>query len=190
MTILVITRNLQRREGHREKIGGSMLGEIMIHTVGHSDHTTAAFIDLLRQHGITLVIDVRSHPYSRWANQFNREVLAGDLEGSDAGIGYVFLGEALGGRPADRSLYDPGQDRPDYQRVAQTDAYQAGIGRLLALARSEQVALMCSEGDHRHCHRHLLITQTLLDQGVRIVHIQPDGSTVEGERIAQQLSFF
>jgi uncharacterized protein (DUF488 family) len=172
------------------KMPGNMPDEMTIHTVGHSDHTTAAFIDLLRRHGITLVIDVRSHPYSRWASQFNREVLAADLEGSDAGIGYVFLGEALGGRPADRSLYDQGQDRPDYQRVAQTGAYQAGIERLLALARPERAVLMCSEGDHRHCHRHLLITQTLLDQGVQIVHIQPDGSTVEGERIAQQLSLF
>jgi uncharacterized protein (DUF488 family) len=169
---------------------GNMPDELTIHTVGHSNHTTAAFIDLLRRHGITLVIDVRSQPYSRWANQFNREVLARNLEGSDAGIGYVFLGETLGGRPSDRSLYDPGQDRPDYRRVAQTDAYETGIKRLLELARTERVVLMCSEGDHRHCHRHLLITQTLLDQGVRIVHIQPDGSIREGERIAQQLSLF
>jgi uncharacterized protein (DUF488 family) len=49
---------------------------------------------------------------------------------------------------------------------------------------------MCSEGDHRQCHRHLLITQTLLGRGVRVLHIQPDGTTVEGERIAQQLSLF
>ena len=164
--------------------------ELTIYTVGHSDHTTGAFIDLLRQHSITLLIDVRTQPYSRWANQFNREVLARDLEGSDAGIGYLFLGDALGGRPADRSLYDPGQDRPDYQRMAQTDAYRAGIERLLALVRAERAVLMCGEGDHRRCHRHLLIAQTLLDHGVRIVHIQPDGSTVEGERITQQLSLF
>jgi uncharacterized protein (DUF488 family) len=167
-----------------------MPDELTIHTVGHSDHTTAAFVDLLQRHGITLVIDVRSHPYSRWANQFNREVLARDLEDSDTGIGYLFLGDALGGRPASPKLYDPGQDRPDYQRVAQTGVYRAGIERLLALARAERVVLMCSEGDHRRCHRHLLITQTLLDRGVRTVHIQPDGSTVEGERVAQQLSFF
>jgi uncharacterized protein (DUF488 family) len=49
---------------------------------------------------------------------------------------------------------------------------------------------MCSEGDHRQCHRHLLITQSLLQRGVRVRHIQPDGSLVEGVREAEQLSLF
>ena len=162
--------------------------DLLIHTIGHSDHTTAAFVDLLRDHGITLVVDVRSQPYSRWASQFNRETLAHDLE--DAGIAYRFLGDALGGRPADPALYDPGQERPDYQRVQQMPAYQAGIERLLELARADRVALMCGEGDHRQCHRHLLVTQTLLGRGVRVLHIQPDGRTIEGEPVARQLSLF
>jgi len=162
--------------------------DLLIYTIGHSDHTTAAFVDLLRRHGITLVVDVRSQPYSRWAPQFNREVLARDLD--DAGIAYRFMGDALGGRPTDPALYDPGQERPDYQRVEQTPAYQAGIDRLLDLAGAERVAVMCSESDHRRCHRHLLITQTLLGRGVRVLHIQPDGETVEAELEPQQLSLF
>jgi uncharacterized protein (DUF488 family) len=160
---------------------------LLIHTIGHSDHTTAAFVDLLRGHAITLVVDVRSRPYSRWAHQFNRENLARDLQ--DADIAYRFLGRTLGGQPSDPHLYHPGRERPDYARVAQTPVYQAGLDRLLELARTERVAVMCSEGDHRHCHRHLLIAQTLLARGVRVLHIQPDGRTVEGERVAQQLSF-
>jgi len=162
--------------------------DLLIHTVGHSDHTTTAFVDLLRRHGITLVVDVRSQPYSRWAHQFNRETLARDLQ--DAGIAYRFMGDTLGGRPADPTLYDPGQERPDYQRVEQTPDYQAGIDQLLDLAGSEKVAVMCSEGDHRRCHRYFLITQTLLERGVRVFHIQPDGTTVQGEQIPQQLSLF
>jgi uncharacterized protein (DUF488 family) len=161
---------------------------LLIHTIGHSDHTAETFVHLLHQHGITLVVDVRSQPYSRWANQFNRETLARDLD--DSGITYQFMGDALGGRPADPALYDPGQERPDYQRVEQTGVYQEGVDRLLELARTERVAVMCSEGDHRRCHRHLLITQTLLKRGIRVRHIQPDGGTVDGEQVAQQLSLF
>ena len=164
-----------------------MSEELLIYTIGHSDHDTGEFIALLRQHSITLVVDVRSRPYSRWAHQFNRETLARDLE--DAGIAYRFMGDVLGGRPADPALYDPERERPDYRRVAQSITYQAGIDRLLDLARDERVAVMCSEGDHRRCHRHLLIAQTLLERGVRVLHIQPDGRTVKGERIARQLSF-
>ena len=162
--------------------------KLVIHTIGHSNHTIESFIDLLRRHGIALVVDVRSQPYSRWTHQFNRETLARDLQ--DAGIAYRFMGDALGGRPADPALYDPDQERPDYQRVEQMPAYQAGIDQLLDLAGTEQVAVMCSEGDHRRCHRHLLITQTLLVRGVQVLHIQPDGATVEGELIPQQLSLF
>ena len=160
---------------------------LQIYTIGHSDHTTVAFIDLLRQHGITLVVDVRSQPYSRWTPQFNRETLARDLE--SAGIPYRFMGDHLGGRPADPALYDPGQARPDYERLEQTASYQAGIDQLLELARAERVAVMCSEGDHRRCHRHLLITQTLLERGIRVLHVQPDGGVVEGKREPKQLSF-
>jgi uncharacterized protein (DUF488 family) len=165
-----------------------MPDDLLIHTIGHSDHTTAAFVELLRGHGITLLVDVRSQPYSRWAHQFNRETLARDLQ--DADIGYRFMGDALGGHPADPDVYDPGGERPDYGRMERTTTYQAGIDRLLGLARAERVALMCSEGDHRHCHRHMLIAQTLLGRGVRVLHIQPDGTTIEGEPVPQQLSLF
>jgi len=164
---------------------------VLIFTIGHSDHTTAAFIELLHQHGIALVVDVRSQPYSRWMPQFNRETLKQDLE--DAGIHYEFMGDTLGGRPADRALYDPGQERPNYGRVEETPNYQSGISRLLALVEDEHVqpvTLMCSEGDYRHCHRHLLISQTLLGKGGRVVHIEPDGATVEAELIPEQLSLF
>jgi uncharacterized protein (DUF488 family) len=165
-----------------------MSAGFLIHTIGHSDHTTTAFVELLRQYGIGLVVDVRSQPYSRWAHQFNRESLARDLEA--AGITYRFMGDALGGRPSDPSLYDPGVEHPDYGRMQQRSNYQAGIDALLELAGREQVAVMCSEGDHRHCHRHLLITQTLLDRDLRIVHIQPDGTAAEATSEPRQLSLF
>jgi uncharacterized protein (DUF488 family) len=108
----------------------------------------------------------------------------------NAGIDYRFMGDTLGGRPDDPGLYDPGEERPDYERLEQTPTYQAGIDQLLELAQSQQAVIMCSEGDHRHCHRHLLITQTLLGRDVRVIHIQPDGTTAEGGQIAQQLSLF
>jgi uncharacterized protein (DUF488 family) len=161
---------------------------VTLYTIGHSDHSVPEFVDLLRQHGVTLVVDVRSQPYSRWMHQFNRELLARDLRA--AGIEYRFMGDRLGGRPDDPALYDPGQERPDYDRLEQTPPYQAGLEDLIELARSSTLAVMCSEGDHRHCHRHLLITQSLLARGHDVIHIQPDGTTVPGSLIPRQLSLF
>jgi len=160
----------------------------LIHTIGHSDHTTAALVDLVSRHGTTLVVDVRSQPYSRWAHQFNRAILARDLQAE--GIAYGFMGDVLGGRPSDPALYDRGEERPNYQRVEQLASYQAGIDQLLELARAEQVTVMCSEGNHRGCHRHLLIAQTLLERHIRVLHIQPDGTTVEAAQEPRQLSLF
>lgn len=160
----------------------------VVYTIGHSDHTIDAFIDLLRQHAVVLVVDVRSQPYSRWATQYNRELLARSL--GAVGLRYEFLGDVLGGRPTDRRMYSPDGEHADYGKMELSIAYRAGIDTLLTLARSERTALLCSEGDHRHCHRHLLISQTLLSRGICVVHIQPDGTTVEGGAIPSQLSLF
>jgi len=161
-----------------------------VYSIGHSDHEPEVFIALLRRHGVTTVVDVRSQPYSRWVPQANREVLAHALE--EAGLTYVFMGETLGGRPSDGSLYDAEGEAgsPDYERLAATPAFQAGIERLLELAGDGTVAMMCSEGDDRHCHRSLLITPSLLERGARVIHIRPDGETVEARPEPKQLSLF
>jgi len=150
-------------------------------TIGHSDQPFPRFLDLLRRHDIALVVDVRGQPYSQWAHQFNRETLAHDLEA--AGIAYRYLGDALGGKPARG-------EKPDYDAMAQQPKYLAGIETLLAVAAEARVAILCSEGDHRHCHRHFIISQTLLQRGVAVTHIRPDGSTAPGELIPRQLSLF
>ncbi len=161
----------------------------VIYTVGHSNHTTEALIALLQQHAITLVVDVRSQPYSKWADQFNREFLTQDL--AEAGIAYRFMGDSLGGRPEHRSLYDtPDAERPNYKRMAKAPAYLAGIETLVSLAETDRLTVLCSEGDHSTCHRHLLITQTLVADGHRVRHIQPDGALVEGTLEPEQLTLF
>ncbi len=161
-----------------------MSATLNVWTIGHSDLAFARFLELLKQHGIALVVDVRSQPYSQWAHQFNRETLARDVEAK--GVGYRYLGDGLGGRPEGTAT----GEKPDYDAMARRPEYLAGIEALLALAAEARVAILCSEGDYRQCHRHHLITQTLLQRGLGVTHIRPDGSTAAGELIARQLSLF
>ena len=161
---------------------------VQLCSIGHSDHSIPAFTDLLRLHGIEVVVDVRSQPYSQWAPQFNRENLARDLQA--ASIRYVFMGDALGGRPAAREFYDAGAEHPDYERLAQSAGFQSACDSLLALARVQRVAFMCSEGDYHKCHRALLITPALLDRGARVFHIRPDGTQVEAQPEFRQPTLF
>ena len=142
-------------------------------TVGHSNHSPEAFLTLLLRHNVDHVVDVRSTPYSRYAPHFNHESLNGILE--NVGIGYTFLGETLGGRPADRSCYDA-DGRVQYERVADTDPFDDGIKRIIRHAEERRLALMCTEKEPLECHRTLLIARTLTERGVAVAHILADGS--------------
>ncbi len=59
-----------------------------IFSIGHSTQSADRFVSLLKKHGIDIVADVRSSPYSRYNPQFNRENVADTLRGSK--IKYVF----------------------------------------------------------------------------------------------------
>lgn len=142
-------------------------------TVGHSNHSPEAFLTLLLRHNVDHVVDVRSTPYSRYAPHFNHESLNGILE--NVGIGYTFLGETLGGRPADHSCYDA-DGRVQYERVADTDPFDDGIKRIIRHAEERRLALMCTEKEPLECHRTLLIARTLTERGVAVAHILADGN--------------
>src|SRR3954469_4182368 len=79
-----------------------------VYTVGHSDRPIGSFVKLLQAHGVGLVADVRRFPGSRKPPQYGRDALTASL--ADAGIGYAFLGDTLGGRRS-RSL--PPEESPN-----------------------------------------------------------------------------
>lgn len=152
---------------------GSRMNEYSkgIFTIGHSDHSTEFFLELLNKHGITALADVRSAPYSRFNPQFNRETIASTLKASS--IRYVYLGKELGGRSSDPTCYDHGRIR--YDRLAQSSRVQEGIKRVITGAMEYRIALMCAEKEPLHCHRTLLIGHELDTRGIDVTHILSDG---------------
>lgn len=158
-----------------------------LYTIGHSNQSVDRLIDLLRTHSIAVLIDVRSAPYSRFSPQFNHEALQRTIVA--AGIRYVYAGDHLGGRPAESACYDE-SGQIDYQRVARQDFYQAGIARLIEYAAEDRTAIMCSEEDPNHCHRHKLIAQTLLERGIAVLHIRGDGRLEAADPLAVQRRLF
>lgn len=157
-----------------------MVERAPIWTVGHSNHDVAWFLRLLQRERIEFVVDVRSYPYSRHAPQFNREPLERALR--SAGIGYVFLGEALGGRPSRGEHYDD-DGHALYGLMAQEPDFVAAVERVRAGARSYRLALLCSEADPRECHRRLLVGRVLTRADVELRHILRDGSVMTEESV-------
>lgn len=139
------------------------------------------FVKLLEDAAIEVVADVRSQPFSRFNPHFNREPLRNALR--QAGIRYTFLGSELGGRPPEPAFYDD-EGHVLYGSVAETSRFRGGLERLLEGAASYRVAMMCSEEDPTNCHRRLLITRVLVDQGVQIEHLRGDSTRVAESALA------
>jgi uncharacterized protein (DUF488 family) len=143
-----------------------------VYTVGHSNHPWETFAELLREHRIEVLVDIRSAPYSRYAPQFDQEILKGKL--SECGVKYLFLGKELGGRPNDPAQYDR-KGHALYGQMKADPAFEAGMERLERGVAGFRVALLCGEEDPAHCHRRLLVGRVLTERGHELLHIRADG---------------
>jgi uncharacterized protein (DUF488 family) len=161
---------------------------VQLYSIGHSNVPIERLIALLEQHAITTLCDVRSMPYSRYNPQFNRENLAGALRATP--IAYHFMGDTLGGKPADDTLRTEDGALPDYDKIAASSVFLRGLDQLIALGASGPTAFMCSEADYHICHRHRLIAPALIGRGILVWHIMPDGGIERGEIEAQQMRMF
>lgn len=138
---------------------------------------------MLEKHGIEVVVDVRSAPFSRYSPHFNHENLK--LSIKQSGRKYLYLGRELGGMPKDESYYDE-EGYVLYWKIAETPAFQLGIARLTTGVASYTVALMCGEEDPSHCHRRLLVGRALQSHGIELAHVRGNGSIQTDEQLTQQ----
>ncbi|MFN7528150.1 MAG: DUF488 family protein [Dolichospermum sp.] len=154
-----------------------------IFTIGHSNHKIETFIELLHQHQVTALADVRSSPYSRRFPQFNQSALKTALK--TANIAYVPLGDNLGARPRDRNCYIDGMAR--YDLIAATEAFKVGLNRLIQGSEKYQISLMCAEQDPIVCHRAILICPHLKNAGLEIYHIHKNGDLESNEDLENRV---
>ena len=159
---------------------------IPIYTIGYGSRSIEQFIEVLQQHKIAYLIDVRSTPYSRYKPEFSKEALAAELERH--GVRYVFMGDTLGGHPDDETCYDA-EGQVDYEQVKNTKIYQNGIERLqAAFAQQQCVALMCSEGKPEQCHRSKLIGASLTTEEISVVHIDENDEQQTQDHVIERLT--
>lgn len=147
------------------------------YTIGHSTRSMVAFVQILRQVEIELVVDIRSIPKSRTNPQYNADVLAEHLAG--ANIQYRHLA-ALGGlRPKSQQTkatvngFWQNQSFHNYADYALTDAFQLGLQQLIHLGESQICTMMCAESVWWRCHRRI-VADYLIARGKTVFHLMLD----------------
>jgi uncharacterized protein (DUF488 family) len=151
-----------------------------VFALGHSTRPIEKFVEMLRAHEIDILVDIRTIPRSRHNPQFDGAALRATL--ADAGIDYVQM-EDLGGlrRPLKGSVTNAAWLNDSFRGFAdymQTKRFDAALEKLVELAESASVAIMCAEGNPFRCHRSL-VADALEARGAHVVHISGVG---EGRR--------
>lgn len=139
----------------------------LVLTIGHSTRTLKEFIGLLKIHGATCVVDVRTIPRSRHNPQFNKTSLPRALK--KAGLGCVHMPGLGGLRHAKPDSINLGWRNASFRGYAdymQTPAFAESLEELIRRAKRDRIALMCAEAVPWRCHRSL-IADALLVRGIR-----------------------
>jgi uncharacterized protein (DUF488 family) len=146
-------------------------------TVGHSTRSADEFVELLLQHEIALLVDVRSFPGSRRYPHFSRESLMVSLPAK--GIAYRHM-PVLGGRRKARAdsqnIAWKNEGFRGYADYMETEIFEQGIETLLVDAGERRTVIMCAEALWWRCHRSL-ISDYLKARGVEVTHILSAGKT-------------
>ncbi|MBR7944468.1 DUF488 family protein [Burkholderia cenocepacia] len=144
------------------------------YTIGHSNRTLDAFVDLLDAVEITLLADIRKMTRSRTNPQFNEATLRDALAAAD--IAYEHIAELGGLRGKSRGVPDDvngfwtNRSFHRYADYALSPAFHAGLDRLIAQGHEQRCAIMCSEAVWWRCHRRI-VSDYLIARGETVLHI-------------------
>lgn len=156
-----------------------------VYTIGYSGFSINTFITVLKQHGIRLVIDVRSSPYSGFYPDFNMDTLKPVLLKN--GIYYRNYAEEFGARQKNESLFTP-EGYLDFDLHCKSKPFIQGVNKLInSLSQGYTFALMCAEKDPIRCHRTIMVSRRFFEMGYHIVHILPNGILSTQQDIEQEL---
>jgi len=128
-------------------------------------------VDLLGGYSVTLLMDVRTVPRSRYNPQFNKETLPNTLK--PYGIRYIHMPEIGGLRHPKHDSVNIAWKNSGFRGYAdymQTQEFTDNLLKIISLARENRLALMCAEALPWRCHRSL-ISDALFVHHVKVEHI-------------------
>lgn len=150
-----------------------------IFTIGHSTREISEFIELLKSHAITQLVDIRTIPKSRHNPQFGQAELEKSL--GEQGITYVYLKNLGGLRPAVKNSVNEAWRNKSFRNYAdymQTDEFAQGLDELIQISKNATTAIMCAEAVPWRCHRSL-VSDALVVRDIPVCEIIGSGNVRE-----------
>jgi len=151
-----------------------------IRTVGHGTLSADAFVGVVHDVGVEVVVDVRRFPGSKRHPHFSTESMAAWLP--ENGLDYRWLAALGGRRKVAADSPNVGLRNVQFRAYADhmtSDEFADGLAQLTAIARNRSVAVMCAESLWWRCHRRLLADHLVLVEQIRVEHLFHNGRLAE-----------
>ena len=162
-----------------------MINISKIFTIGHSNQSIDSYLSILELNKINCIVDIRSRPYSKYVNQFNKENLEKFLRNKH--IKYIFMGKELGAKRNEKILYAK-EGYLDFDKFSNTQIFISGIQRIkIGIEKGYRIAIMCTEKEPLDCHRTLLIARILYKEGYEVLNILENGEIKTQDCIEKEL---
>lgn len=167
-------------------------------TAGYGNRGFGPFIELLKRHGVTHLVDVRSVPQSGYWEDFRRARLEQIVP--PIGLKYVYMGDTLGGTPQYPEGSPAAEDKQahlfckadpsafDLHPLFHDPTFRMGLKKLTQAAEDpkRKICLMCGCLRPHKCHRSRLIGEALAGEGVEVLHLDENGEPVPQSVVAEQ----
>lgn len=156
-----------------------------VYTIGYSGFSIDDFITTLKKHNISLVVDVRSSPYSNHFPEYNKDALEICLKTHR--IYYRNYANEFGARQSDRKYYCK-EGYLDFEVFSKSKPFLNGVKKLRnSMEQNYTFALLCAEKNPICCHRTILVARAFFECGYNVVHLLSNGKTVTQQEINAQL---
>ena len=156
-----------------------------IYSIGYAGFSRDSFIEELKKYRISVLIDVRSSPFSSFHSEYNKDALETVLKNN--GIYYRNYVKEFGARQDDFKLYSS-EGYLDFEKVAKSRDFQNGVSKLCnSIEQGYTPVLMCAEKDPIDCHRAILVSRAFYESGCNVVHLLPENKTCTQEDLNNAL---
>ncbi len=166
-------------------LSGLSIMKKIIYTIGYTSFQIDDFIDILKNNNISCLIDVRSSPYSHFYPNYNKGQL--DLVLKNNNILYRNYITEFGARQHNNIYYH--QDGYlDFNKFILSTQFLEGVSKIKkGIQLGYTFCLMCAEANPINCHRSIMVSRGLKNNGFQVFHFLKGGTLLSHSDLEQNL---